>query len=113
MENIVYNELRYRGYEVNVGIVQSREYKNGKEIKKSYEIDFIANLGSKKYYIQSAYDIPNEEKWIQETRSFDKTNDSFKKIVLVRNPVVPHHNEKGYVIMGLLDFLTNKNSLEF
>lgn len=113
MENIVYNELRYRGYEVDVGIVESREYKNGKEIKKSYEIDFIANLGSKKYYIQSAYDIPNEEKWIQETRSFDKTNDSFKKIVLVRNPVVPHHNEKGYVIMGLLDFLTNKNSLEF
>lgn len=113
MENIVYNELRYRGYEVDVGIVESREYENGKEIKKAYEIDFIATLGSKKYYIQSAYDIPNEEKWIQETRSFDKTNDSFKKIVLVRNPVVPHHNEKGYVIIGLLDFLTNKNSLEF
>ena len=113
MENIVYNELRYRGYEVDVGIVESREYENGKEIKKSYEIDFIATLGSKKYYIQSAYDIPNEEKWVQETRSFDKTNDSFKKIVLVRNPVVPHHNEKGYVIIGLLDFLTNKISLEF
>ena len=59
-----------------------------------------------------AYDIPSEEKWLQETKSFDKANDSFKKIVLVRNPVVPHYNEKGYMIMGLLEFLTDKNSLE-
>ncbi len=112
MENIVYNELRYRGYEVDVGIVEARERENGKEVKKSYEIDFIAALGSKKYYIQSAYDIPTEEKWVQETRSFDKANDSFKKIVLVRNPVVPHYDEKGYVIIGLLDFLIDQNSLE-
>ena len=112
MENIVYNELRYRGFEVDVGIVEARERENDKEVKKSYEIDFIATLGSNKYYIQSAYDIPSEEKWVQETRSFDKTKDSFKKIVLVRNPVVAHHNEKGYVIMGLLDFLINQNSLE-
>ncbi len=112
MENIVYNELRYRGYEVDVGIVEARERENGKEVKKSYEIDFIATLGSKKYYIQSAYDIPTEEKWVQETRSFDKANDSFKKIVLVRNPVVPHYDEKGYVIIGLLDFLIDQNSLE-
>ena len=112
MENIVYNELRYRGFEVDVGIVEARERENDKEVKKSYEIDFIATLGSNKYYIQSAYDIPSEEKWVKETRSFDKTKDSFKKIVLVRNPVVAHHNEKGYVIMGLLDFLINQNSLE-
>ena len=112
MENIVYNELRYRGYEVDVGIVESRERENGKEVKKAYEIDFIATLGSKKYYIQSAYDIPSEGKWCQETRPFDKVSDSFKKIVLVRNPVVPHHNEKGYAIIGLLDFLINQNSLD-
>ena len=112
MENIVYNELRYRGFEVDVGIVEARERENDKEVKKSYEIDFIATLGSNKYYIQSAYDIPSEEKWVKETRSFDKTKDSFKKIVLVRNPVVAHHNEKGYLIMGLLDFLINQNSLE-
>ena len=67
---------------------------------------------SKKYYIQSAYDIPGEEKWLQETRSYDKVSDSFKKIVLVKNPVVPHHDEKGYFIIGLLDFLLNENSLE-
>ena len=112
MENIVYNELRYRGYEVDVGVIEVREHKDGKDFRKYYEIDFVATLGSKKYYIQSAYDIPNEEKWIQETRSFDKVNDSFKKIVLVKNPVVPHHNEKGYFIIGLLDFLLNENSLE-
>ena len=113
MENIVYNELRYRGYEVDVGVVESREWENGKDVRKSYEIDFVATLGSRKYYIQSAYDISNEQKWIQETRSFDKTDDSFKKIVLVRNPVVTHYNEKGYAIIGLLDFLINQNSLEF
>ncbi|MBR5005680.1 MAG: ATP-binding protein, partial [Clostridia bacterium] len=112
MENIVYNELRYRGYEVDVGVVESRERENGKEIRKAYEIDFIATLGSKKYYVQSAYSIPNEEKWLRETRSFDKVDDSFKKIVLVRNPVVPHHDEKGYFIIGLLDFLMNGNSLD-
>lgn len=112
MENIIYNELRYRGYNVDVGIVESRERKDGITFRKYYEIDFIATLGSKKYYIQSAYDIPNEEKWIQETQSFDKVNDSFKKIVLVRNPVVAHYNEKGYNIIGLIDFLTNPNSLD-
>lgn len=112
MENIIYNELRYRGYEVDVGVVEARDRENGKEIRKSYEIDFIATLGSKKYYIQSAYDIPSEEKWLRETKSFDKTNDSFKKIVVVRNSVVPHHDEKGYVIIGLMDFLSTENSLE-
>lgn len=112
MENIVYNELRCRGFNVDVGVVESKETENGRDIRKYYEIDFIATLGSKRYYIQSAYDIPGEEKWYQETRSFDKVNDSFKKIVLVRNPVVPRHDEKGYVIMGLLDFLSDKNSLD-
>ena len=109
----VYPELRYRGYEIDVGIVEARENVDGKEVRKYYEIDFIATLGSKKYYIQSAYDIPSEEKWLQETKSFDNANDSFKKNVLVRNPAVPHYDEKGYVIMGLLEFLTNENSLEF
>ena len=112
MENIIYNELRYRGFEVDVGVVETREYENGKIVPKTYEIDFIATLGSRKYYVQSAYEISSEEKWAQETRSFDKTADSFKKIVLVRSPVVPHHDEKGYLIIGLLDFLTNGDSLE-
>ena len=113
MENIIYNELRYRGFNVDVGVVESREEENGKQIRKYYEIDFVATLGSKKYYIQSAYDIPNEDKWKQETRPFDRVPDSFKKIVVVRNPVVSRYSDKGYLIISLFDFLLNQNSLEF
>ncbi len=113
MENIIYNELRYRGFNVDVGVVESREEENGKQIRKYYEIDFVATLGSKKYYIQSAYDIPNEDKRNQETRSFDRVPDSFKKIVVVRNPIVSRYSDKGYLIISLFNFLLNQNSLEF
>ena len=112
MENIIYNELRYRGFNVDVGVVESRERENGKEIRKYYEVDFVATLGSKKYYIQSAYDIPNEDKWSQETKSFDRVADSFKKIIIVRNPIVLRQSEKGYLIISLFDFLLKQNSLE-
>lgn len=114
MENIIYNELRYRGYRVDVGVVEARE-KNaeGKEVKKQLEIDFVANQGSKRYYIQSAYEIPNDEKWAQETRSFDKTNDSFKKIIVVERSMKPRYDDKGYVTMGVKEFLLASNSLEF
>lgn len=113
MENIIYNELRYRGYCVDVGVVESREKDvNGKEIRKQLEIDFVANQGSKRYYIQSVYDIPNNEKWEQETRSFDKTNDSFKKIVIVERSMKPRRDDKGYVTMGVKEFLLTENSLE-
>ena len=112
MENIIYNELRYRGYNVDVGVVESREKdENGKDIRKQLEIDFIANLGSKRYYIQSAYSIPDELKMQQEIRPFDKTNDSFKKIILVERSMKPRMSEKGYVIMGIKEFLLNPNSL--
>lgn len=113
MENIIYNELRYRGFNVDVGVVESREEKNGKQIRKYYEIDFVATLGSKKYYIQSAYDIPDEDKRNQETRPFDRVPDSFKKIIVVRNPIVSRYSDKGYLIISLFDFLLNQNSLEF
>jgi hypothetical protein len=113
MENIIYNELRYRGYNVDVGVVESRERtKNGKEIRKQLEIDFIATLGSKKYYIQSAYAILDEDKYLQETRSFDKVNDSFKKIILVEKSMKPRRDEKGYVCMGVKEFLLNEVSLD-
>ena len=114
MENIIYNELRYRGFNVDVGVVESREKdENGKDIKKQLEIDFVANQGSKRYYIQSAYEIPTGEKWVQETRSFDKTNDSFKKIMIVERSMKPRIDEKGYVTMGVKEFLLAENSLEF
>lgn len=114
MENIIYNELRFRGYNVDVGVVEVREKdeESGKEIKKQLEIDFIASQGSKKYYIQSAYAIPDEEKKKQETRSFDKVNDSFKKIIIVEKTMKPRRDEKGYVMMGVKEFLLSLDSLE-
>lgn len=112
MENIIYNELRYRGYNVDVGIVETREYINGVAERRQLEIDFVANLGSKRYYIQSAYDIPNEEKMKQETKSFDKTNDSFKKIIIVEKSMKARRNEKGYLMIGVQEFLLDPNSLE-
>ncbi len=113
MENIIYNELRYRGYNVDIGVVETRERTpEGSDVRKQLEIDFVANLGSKRYYVQSAYAILDEIKMQQETRSFDKTNDSFKKIIVVGNSMKPRRTDKGYVIMGIKEFLLNPNSLE-
>ena len=113
MENIIYNELRYRGYQVDVGVVESREKNtDGKEVRNQREIDFIARLGSKKYYIQSAYAIPNMEKYEQETIAFDKTADSFKKIIIVERSMKPRRDEKGYVMMGVKEFLLDRESLD-
>ena len=113
MENIIYNELRYRGYQVDVGMVESRERDaDGKETRTQLEIDFIATLGSKKYYIQSAYAIPDQAKYEQETASFDKTMDSFKKIIVVEKSMKPRRDEKGYVMIGVKEFLLDKDSLE-
>lgn len=112
MENIIYNELRYRGYNVDVGFVETRENIDGTLKRKQLEIDFVANQGNKRYYIQSTYDIPNEEKMKQETKSLDNIDDSFKKIIVVRNSIKPRRNEKGYLIVGLKEFLLDPNSLE-
>lgn len=113
MENIIYNELRFRGYKADVGVVESREQnEDGKEVRKQLEIDFIATMGSKKYYIQSAYAIPDKDKYKQETKSFDKVKDSFKKIILVEKSMKPRRDENGYVMMGVKEFLLDANSLE-
>ena len=113
MENIIYNELRYRGYNVDVGVVEVREKNSeGREQRKQLEIDFIANQGSRRDYIQSAYEIPSKEKWDQETKSFDRANDSFKKIIVVERTMKPRRDDKGYVTMGVKEFLLNENSLE-
>lgn len=113
MENIIYNELRVRGYNVDVGIVPviTRD-DNGKQTRSQLEIDFVCNLGSRKYYIQSAYRMPDEEKVRQEEASLRKVDDSFKKIVIVGEDIVVRHNEAGITTIGIYDFLLNPNSLE-
>lgn len=113
MENIIYNELRSRGYSVDVGLVEKRIIDtNGKESRKQLEIDFVANLGSKRYYIQSAFSMPTEEKCIQEKASLININDSFKKIVVVKDVVNVTRDEYGITTMSIYDFLLKENSLE-
>ena len=114
MENVVYNELLVRGYNVDVGIVEVMEKNNeGKRIHKQLEVDFVVNQGSQRYYIQVAYDMTSEEKQRQEFHSFRNIPDSFKKIVIVNGTVKPWRNEEGCVIMGMKYFLLNIDSLEF
>ncbi len=113
MENLIYNELLYRGYHVDVGIVEINEKANDKYTKKQIEIDFICNQGSKRYYVQSAYALPTESKINQELRPLLNVNDFFKKIVIVRDDIKPYSNEQGITIMGIRYFLLNSNSLEF
>ena len=114
MENVVYNELLVRGYNVDVGIVEVMEKNNeGKRIHKHLEVDFVVNQGSQRYYIQVAYDMTSEEKQKQEFHSFRNIPDSFKKIVIVNGTAKPWRNEEGFVIMGMKYFLLNSDSLEF
>ena len=113
MENIIYNELRSRGYSVDVGVVEKRGTdENGKEYKNQLEIDFVANLGSKRYYIQSAFSMPTEEKRIQEKASLVNVHDSFKKIIVVKDVVNVTRDEDGITTMSIYDFLLKENSLE-
>lgn len=113
MENIIYNELRYRGYSVDVGVVEKREMsENGKQIWKALEIDFVANLGSQRYYIQSALSMPTPEKQIQEKTSLINVADSFKKIIIVKDIVNVKRDENGIVTMSIYDFLLKENSLD-
>lgn len=113
MENIIYNELRSRGYTVDVGVVEKRGInEEGKDEKKQLEIDFIANMGSKRYYIQSAFSMPTEEKRNQEKASLLNVNDSFKKIIVVKDVVNVTRDEYGITTMSIYDFLLQDNSLE-
>ena len=113
MENIIYNELITRGYRVDVGMVEIRKpNKEGKWTRTQLEVDFIANLGSRKYYVQSALSIPNREKEIQESRSLMSINDSFKKIIIVKDHIMPRRNQEGILTIGLFDFLLKEDSLD-
>lgn len=113
MENIIYNELRYRNFNVDVGIVEKREKNDeGKLMHVQYEIDFVATKGSSKYYIQSAFSIADEKKSEQEKKSLRNVNDSFKKIVIVKDVIKPRHDEAGILTIGLFDFLQDENSMD-
>ena len=114
MENIVYNELLIRGYNVDVGIVEIfGKDGEGKTTRKQLEVDFVVNQGSQRYYIQVAYDMSSEEKQAQEFNSLRNIPDSFKKIVIVNGTKKPWRNDEGFVIMGMKYFLLNADSLEF
>lgn len=113
MENVIYNELRMRGFQVDVGVVQKRERcEDGTTKKKQLEVDFVASLGSKKYYIQSAYSLPDSEKIKQEKASLVNINDSFKKIIIVKDIINVKHDEDGVEYISIYDFLLQDNSLE-
>ena len=113
MENIIYNELKIRGFSVDVGVVTlNTKDADGKSVRKQLEIDFICNKGDQKYYIQSAFRMDSEEKEKQELRSLKSLDDSFKKIIVLRNKELMTKDENGYLRIGLLDFLLNDNSLD-
>ena len=112
MENVIYNELKIRGFSVDVGVVETREITNGKRQAKQLEIDFIANKGNKRYYIQSTYEMPTSDKIEQERKSLIKVNDFFKKIIIVKDNISPQIDECGITTIGLLNFLLDENSLE-
>ena len=114
MENIIYNELRIRGFNVDVGIVEYYSSENSKKsVLKQAEVDFVCNLSDKRYYIQSALSIPTKEKMEQEQNSLTRIADSFKKIVIVKDISRSHYNEDGIYLLSLFDFLLNPDSLNF
>lgn len=108
MENIIYNELLIRGYNVDVGVVEVRE----DDTRKQLEVDFVCNQGNKRYYIQSALNLDTPEKTLQETKSLNNIDDNFKKIVVVKDNIKLWRNEAGILIIGIQEFLLNKNSLD-
>lgn len=113
MENVIYNELRMRGYSVDVGVVPVvQKNKEGKAVRKQLEVDFVCNLGSSRYYIQSAYSLTEEEKRSQEIRPFRKIDDSFKKIVITKDIVQPYYDEYGILTINIYDFLLDPQCLE-
>lgn len=113
MENVIYNELRMRGYHVDVGVVPIAEKDaQGKATRKQLEVDFVCNLGSSRYYIQSAYSLPDEAKRAQEIRPFRKIDDSFKKIIITKDVVPPYYDEYGILTLNIYDFLLDPKSIE-
>ena len=114
MENIIFNELKMRGFNVDVGVIMQYDTnEKGASIRKQLEIDFVCNQGSKRYYIQSAYAIPDQAKMEQEQRSLMLTGDFFKRMIITKDTPAPYYNESGVLIMSVYDFLLDENSLNF
>lgn len=105
MENVIYNELRLRGYSVDVGVVENVSRENGEFARNKLEVDFVVNSGNKRYYIQSAYNIASEDKMRQEQASLLSINDAFRKIIIVNQPIMSGYNEQGILMLSLQDFL--------
>ena len=113
MENVIYNELRIRGYSVDVGMVETRPLNSeGKRIRKQYEVDFVANRGSQRYYIQSAFIMTTDSKERQESNSLLNIDDAFKKIIIVKDYIKPKRNQLGIITIGLIDFLLKPELME-
>lgn len=113
MENVIYNELRIRGYSVDVGMVETRPLNSeGKRIRKQYEVDFVANRGSQRYYIQSAFIMPTDSKERQDSNSLLNIDDAFKKIIIVKDYIKPKRNQSGIITIGLIDFLLKPELME-
>ena len=112
MENVIYNELKIMGYNIDVGVVEYSKNESGKSVRVQAEVDFVCNKADKRYYIQSALSIPNREKMLQEQNSLTRIADSFKKIIIVKDAIKSHYNEDGVLILNLFDFLLKENSLE-
>ncbi len=112
MENVIYNELRRRGYNVDVGVISTASKNaDGKVVRSQLEVDFVCNLGSERYYIQSAYSVQDEGKRTQETRPFKLIDDSFRKIIITNDIVPPYYDDYGIYTMNIYDFLLNEGSL--
>ncbi len=112
MENVIYNELKIMGFNLDVGVVEYSKAVDGKSVRVQAEVDFVCNKADKRYYIQSAFSIPDREKMLQEQNSLTRINDSFKKIIIVKDAIKSHYNEDGVLILNLFDFLLEENSLE-
>lgn len=113
MENVIYNELVARNFNVDVGIITATGKDNdGKSVRKQLEVDFVCNKGSKRYYVQSAFSIPDREKMEQESNSLLRIDDSFKKIIVVKDLPAPTYTEDGILVISVYDFLLNSNSLD-
>ena len=113
MENIIYNELIARDFDVDVGVVEyNSKDGNGKKIRTQLEIDFVANKGNRRYYIQSAFFVDDEAKRIQETNSLNRVRDSFRKIVVVKDEIIPWYDEKGILYIGIEKFLLDEKAID-